>query len=749
MTRWTIAVVLSVVLSTPCVAEDHRLDGDLALDWLASRLREDTSPPRTGVTLWALGLAGETFKRGRHRSAVREALRALMRAQETDGSFAEVAAGGFVRDHAMVTLGLMAQYEATGSPICTRPAREALGHLDALRLPGGVWPATIGGTEADLEATAWAVLACRVASRSGREEFERDHREVVLRYLDGLGKDLPLTDAATALALRLWHGVNLKKDEAFRAAAAAMFRRPEWARDAMDARAYFFAARIKDWRGGVDTGLWDWTTRGRARDLQCPTGDLAGSFDPAKGRDRISTTALYAMGLECHRTRYIGLCSMHRGDQYFGGKSAADEPPDINLEPDAGKAREEASGIHAGRLPTADPARIADWIDLYAAKDPAPTDCDLKAYVEAMRCPWGNADQCLVRIGLRARKRPEAMPRPIRVTLVVDTSRSMGRPRRLPEIRNAILGAVEDLGENTQVAIVAFGDEARVILPHTGVAAAITMAIRSLEARGETSTQAGLEAGIALAAKRFAKGGINRVVLCCDETSPVLYDRVRGLLATKDGCIELWAFGFGVGDFTNTDTEKLAEIGGGTYRRIGRRASARRLVSWSLTGEGEVRNGPASIRIGARKEHARSWRVLGREARGIELLGEDLDLRLELVRYGYAATVLLQMDLRDSAEGQGLADVEVEYPLIVSRRRSRRSGRVLGVYQRMLETPPSRDFRRTALAAWFARVLHAGASGEDLPRIEEGLVALLAEDSGDASTADLLELIRATRKVKR
>jgi Mg-chelatase subunit ChlD len=94
----------------------------------------------------------------------------------------------------------------------------------------------------------------------------------------------------------------------------------------------------------------------------------------------------------------------------------------------------------------------------------------------------------------------------------------MARESRLELVKQSLGMLVEMLRRDDTVGIVAYGTDARVVLPPTRASdgGTIMSAVGALQPGGSTNAAAGLALGYEMARENFVAGGINRVVLASD-----------------------------------------------------------------------------------------------------------------------------------------------------------------------------------------------------------------------------------------
>jgi Ca-activated chloride channel homolog len=240
--------------------------------------------------------------------------------------------------------------------------------------------------------------------------------------------------------------------------------------------------------------------------------------------------------------------------------------------------------LQEGELPPPDAVRIEELVN-YFDYDYAPPDNDVPfaTHVEVAACPW-QAENKLLRIGLKGREVPEEERPAANLVFLLDVSGSMEPDDRLPRAVRAMRLLVERLRENDRVAIVVYAGESGLALPSTAgfQKERIASALDSLHAGGSTNGASGIRLAYDTAQEHFIKGGTNRVILCTDgdfnvgatsagELELLIEERAKG-------GVFLTVLGFGIGNHNDELMEKLADKGNGNYGYIDSEAEARKLL---------------------------------------------------------------------------------------------------------------------------------------------------------------------------
>jgi Ca-activated chloride channel family protein len=322
-----------------------------------------------------------------------------------------------------------------------------------------------------------------------------------------------------------------------------------------------------------------------------------------------------------------------------------------------------------GYRPDRDSVRVEEWVNAFDHDYPPPRDATFAVAIDGGPTPFSEPDELVLRIGLQARDVRDRARDAAALTFVIDTSGSMEREARLETVKDALHELVDGLGRDDTVAIVTFGDDARVLLPPTSArdGGAIGRAIDDLRPGGSTNLEAGLRLGYGLARETLTENGIDRIVLASDGVANVGLTDPEGILAgiRADAAagIELVAVGVGMGNYNDALLEQLADDGDGFYAYVDDRDEASRLFREDLTGTLQSVALDARVQVVFDPDAVAAYRQLGYENRAID----DRDFTDDTVQAGaigagHEVTALYAIRLRDDVhEGDRLASVALRW----------------------------------------------------------------------------------------
>ena len=325
--------------------------------------------------------------------------------------------------------------------------------------------------------------------------------------------------------------------------------------------------------------------------------------------------------------------------------------------------------VDDGYRPDPDSVRVEEWVNAFDHGYPAPDDATFAIHATGAPTPFTARDEILLRIGIQARDVRDRARDDAALTFVVDTSGSMEREGRLELVKDALHRLTDGLGRGDSVALVTFGDDARVILPPTRAddGWAIHEAIDGLRPGGSTNLEAGLRLGYGLARETLTENAIDRVVLASDGVANVgLVDPESILAGIREDAaagIELVSVGVGMGNFNDVLLERLADDGDGFYAYVDTPEEARRLFTEDLTGTLQTVALDARAQVSFDPEVVASYRLVGYENRAIDddaFTDDSVDAGA--IGAGHAVTALYVVRLRDDVGRQDrLATVRLRW----------------------------------------------------------------------------------------
>ena len=344
--------------------------------------------------------------------------------------------------------------------------------------------------------------------------------------------------------------------------------------------------------------------------------------------------------------------------------------------------------------------------------------------------------------------------RPAVLTFVVDVSGSMADPGKLDLVKESLTRLVNTLDTDDRVAIVVYGDTARVHLESTAISErqAILDKISELVTEGSTNVDAGLTLGYELARQNFSDDSINRVILASDGVANVGAVTPDAILANiRDNAgkgIQMVTVGFGLGEFNDPLMEQLANDGDGFYAYVDGPREAERLFTTNLTSTLEVLGIDAKAQVTFDPQYVSTYKLLGYENRALA----DDQFRDDTVDggeigTGHSVTALYEVELTEGAQTSAMiGSVALRWKQpgsleAVELARDITGDDIAATYE---ETGPR--FRLATTAAMFAAALlnpTAPPVAWDQLAAEADQVA--GQLNGDADVTELAELIRRAR----
>jgi Ca-activated chloride channel family protein len=391
-----------------------------------------------------------------------------------------------------------------------------------------------------------------------------------------------------------------------------------------------------------------------------------------------------------------------------------------------------------GILPTKQQIRTEEFVNYFKGDVPAPTETTFAVAAELAPSPFQREPNAwTLRVALRGREVSRQERQPLALTFVVDVSGSMKEQNRLELVKHALRLLVGELDARDALAIVAFTNDARLVLPMTSARhrGLIESAIHPLRPEGGTNVQAGLRMGYEAALAGLDAQAHNRVVLLSDgvgnigETDAAALNR-EVESARKRG-VWLNTVGVGMGNHNDAFLEQLADKGDGICNYIDDEREARRALVENFTGAFEPIARDVKIQVEFDPDQVERYRLLGYENRAVA----DVDFRNDAVdagEIGAGHQVVALYEVVRTGSGDG--------PLATVRVRWKPAGRELALNQ-FAELPAreaawtvdgtraagtfaaaSAGFRRSVLVGQLAEVLRRSIHARD-----DSLETLLSE----------------------
>lgn len=320
-----------------------------------------------------------------------------------------------------------------------------------------------------------------------------------------------------------------------------------------------------------------------------------------------------------------------------------------------------------GSLPTKASVRVEEFLNSFdygyvgpeSGATPEERARAFRVHVDAAPSPWNSARH-LVRVGVQGKRVPRAARKPVHLTYLVDTSGSMQSKDKIGLVQTSLRYLTGTLRPGDTVGIATYAGDVREVLTPTDASRRETIldAIDALTASGSTAMASGIDLAYRLAERSRRPGEVSRVVVLSDGDANVgpssqsdLLDRIkrhRGL------GIQLSTVGYGVGNYKDSNMERLADAGDGNYSYIDSPAEARRVFSSQVDGLLEVIARDVKIQVEFDPAVVKQYRLVGYENRAIA----DRDFRNDRVDAGeigagHSVTALYEVELA-SAQGSPL-----------------------------------------------------------------------------------------------
>lgn len=310
-------------------------------------------------------------------------------------------------------------------------------------------------------------------------------------------------------------------------------------------------------------------------------------------------------------------------------------------------------GYGISRIP-AGAVRIEEMINYFDYSYARPRKGEpFSVNAEISTCPW-NEEHLLMMLGLQTEMIDFTDTPDSNLVFLIDVSGSMYDDNKLPLLKRAFAMLIDNLSEKDRVSIVTYAGRDQVLLK--GVPATdketILSALDSLEAGGSTNGGQGIITAYELAERYFIEDGNNRILLATDGDFNVgitsqsdLYNLIDD---EKDKGVFLSVLGFGMGNYSDTNMETLADHGNGNYAYIDDIKEARKVLVDELGATMFTVAKDVKFQVEFNPAQVKEYRLIGYENRAMAAEDFDNDKKdAGEIGAGHSVTVLYELVLEE------------------------------------------------------------------------------------------------------
>lgn len=426
--------------------------------------------------------------------------------------------------------------------------------------------------------------------------------------------------------------------------------------------------------------------------------------------------------------------------------------------------------LSEGHLPEKAQIRTEEFVNYFAPDVPAPVEDTFAIHTDLAPSRFGGvadglrpAERWMLRVVIRGKEVARSERQPLALTFVIDVSGSMRQENRLELVKHSLRLLVAELDARDSIALVAFSNEARLVLPMTSAAqrGIVESAIHGLSTGGGTNAEAGLKLGYEVARASLSRAAHSRVVLLSDGVANIGQtdqDRINAdVRRHREAGIFLNTVGVGLGNHNDLFLEQLANKGDGLCNYIDDPKEARRALVDNFTGAFQPIARDVKVQLELDPERVFRWRLLGYENRAIA----NQDFRNDAVDAGevgagHQVTALYELELLapPTAETGTLATVRLRWKEPTGAGRdpledtaTEREHELLGARATSWEGS-SLGYKRAVLVAQLAEILRRSshASGDSL---DDLLVEATALDRqlDQAEFREFVAMVERTRSL--
>ena len=338
--------------------------------------------------------------------------------------------------------------------------------------------------------------------------------------------------------------------------------------------------------------------------------------------------------------------------------TAIDSSSTFALDVDTGSYTRLRDRLRAGE--SVDPAevRTEELVNAFNQDYVAPSEGTFSIHVDGARVPFLPDDTRVVRVGIQGKVIPESQRKNASLTFVIDVSGSMEEDGKLELVKQSLMTLVDRLSADDRVAVVAFSDDAWIVLQPTSARDRnrIAAAINTLVPTNSTNAEAGLRLGYQLARISFDPGRSNRVILASDgvaNVGPTGPEQISQTIREQAGKgIQLITVGVGSGVYNDPMMEQLADRGDGFYTYIDSPQQAQKVFSEQLVSTLQIIALDAKAQVSFDPAQVVAYRLLGYENRAVaddQFRNDSVDAGE--IGAGHTVTAMYAIQLAPRASG--------------------------------------------------------------------------------------------------
>lgn len=265
------------------------------------------------------------------------------------------------------------------------------------------------------------------------------------------------------------------------------------------------------------------------------------------------------------------------------------------------------------------------------------------------KCPW-NEDNLLLHLGLQTQAIDFSDAGDSNIVFLIDVSGSMSDQNKLPLLQQAFGLLVDELGAKDRVSIVTYASGNRIVID--GVPGnekeTIMDALNGLKAGGSTNGGSAIQMAYELAEDHFIANGNNRVILASDgdwNVGITSQSEMSELIKKeKESGIYLSVLGFGMGNYSDSRMQTLADDGNGNYAYIDSLREAKKVLVEELGANMVSVADDVKLQIEFNPTYVSEYRLIGYENRRLNAEDFEDDTKdAGEIGAGHSVTVLYEL----------------------------------------------------------------------------------------------------------